>query len=228
MMGIDFPLIFDSMWPLIMGLQVTLKLLFGAIVIGFACALVMALMRVTPILKWPAAAYIYFFRGTPLLVQIFMIYYGLPQVDAVRHSIIWPLLREPLLCMLLALVLNTTAYTAEIIRGGFLGVPKGVREAAYALGLSPLQTFWTVTLPLAFRLALPAYGNEMVSLLKSTALASAVTLLDVTGVARTIVARSFSPYEIFISAAIIYLAVTQLMQLAIQKFERHLNRHMTR
>ncbi|CAM5765720.1 nopaline transport system permease protein NocM [Labrys miyagiensis] len=227
-MGIDFQLILDSLGPLLLGLEITLELLFGAIVIGFACGLAMALLRLMPILKWPAAAYIYFFRGTPLLVQIFMIYYGMPQLGFVRHSVLWPILREPQWCMLLALVLNTTAYTAEILRGGFLGVSKGLREAGLALGLTRPQVFIKITFPLALRLALPAYGNEMVSLLKSTALASTITLLDVTGVARTIVARSFAPYEIFISAAVIYLALTGVIQRAVGVIETRLNRYLKR
>lgn len=224
----DLSLVLDSIWPLITGLRVTLGLLFGAVVIGFVCGLLLALMRMSRLMRWPAAAYIYFFRGTPLLVQIFVIYYGLPQLEWVRHSIFWPIMREPFWCMLIALVLNTTAYSAEIIRGGFLGVPKGVREAAVALGLKPLQTFYKVTMPLAIRLALPAYGNEIISLLKSTALASTVTLLDVTGVARTIVARTFSPYEIFISAAIIYLILTRIIQKLLEVTELRLNRYMQR
>lgn len=224
----DLSLVLDSIWPLIMGLRVTLGLLFGAVVIGFVCGLLLALMRMSRLMRWPASAYIYFFRGTPLLVQIFVIYYGLPQLEWVRHSIFWPIMREPFWCMLIALVLNTTAYSAEIIRGGFLGVPKGVREAAVALGLKPLQTFYKVTMPLAIRLALPAYGNEIISLLKSTALASTVTLLDVTGVARTIVARTFSPYEIFISAAIIYLILTRIIQKLLEVTELRLNRYMQR
>jgi len=227
-MGIDFQLILDSLGPLLLGLEITLELLFGAIVIGFACGLAMALLRLMPILKWPAAAYIYFFRGTPLLVQIFMIYYGMPQLGFVRHGVLWPILREPQWCMLLALVLNTTAYTAEILRGGFLGVSKGLREAGLALGLTRPQVFIKITFPLALRLALPAYGNEMVSLLKSTALASTITLLDVTGVARTIVARSFAPYEIFISAAVIYLALTGVIQRAVGVIETRLNRYLKR
>ncbi len=227
-MGIDIPLILDSIQPLLFGQWITLELLIGAVVICFACSLAMALLRLLPFVKWPAAVYIYFFRGTPLLVQIFMIYFGMPQLGFVRHSILWPFLREPQWCMLLALVLNTTAYTGEILRGGFLGVPNGVREAGFALGLTRLQVFLTITFPLAIRMSLPAYGNEVVSLLKSTALASTVTLLDVTGVARTIVARTFSPYEIFISAAVIYLVLTALIQKTVGMVEVHLNRYLER
>ncbi len=227
-MSFDFPLVWENLPVLLGGLGMTLKLLVGAIVLGFVCAVAMALLRTLPIVKWPAAAYIYFFRGTPLLVQLFMIYYGLPQMDWVRESILWPIMREPFWCMLIALVLNTTAYSAEIIRGGFLGISKGMHEAAFALGLSTPQKFFHITMPLALRLALPAYGNEMVSLLKSTALASTITLLDVTGIARTVVARTFAPYEIFLLAAAIYLVITAVLQKSTGLIELRLNRFTKR
>lgn len=227
-MSFDFELVRDSIPALLGGLDITLKLLVGSVVFGFVLGLLLALARSMPLLRWPAAAYVYFFRGTPLLVQIFMIYYGLPQLDAVRHSIIWPIMREPFWCMLIALVLNTTAYSAEIIRGGFLGVSKDMHEAAFALGLSKPQKFFFITMPLAMRLAMPAYGNEIVSLLKSSALASTVTLLDVTGVARTIVARSFAPYEIFLLAAIIYLVITTSIQKLLGLVEFRLGRFTRR
>ncbi|MGO4816384.1 ABC transporter permease subunit, partial [Cupriavidus sp. 2MCAB6] len=139
--------------------------------------------------------------GTPILVQIFIIYHGLPQLDFVRESVLWPVLREPFGCCVVALSLNSSAYISEILRGGVLGVDKGVNEAARALGLSAPQRFIYVVTPIAVRLALPAYSNEFISMMKATALASTVTLLDITGVARTIVSNTFAPFEIFIAAA---------------------------
>ncbi len=163
-------------------------------------------------LSFPAQVYIYIFRGTPILVQIFIIYYGLPQFGFIRGSIFWPILREPMGCAIVALSLNTGAYVSEILRGGVLAVGKGLIEAGSALGMSAYQKFVYITAPIATRIALPAYSNDVISLLKSTALASTITIADMTGIARTIVANTYAPYEIFISLAIVYLIFTFILQ----------------
>jgi polar amino acid transport system permease protein len=211
-MNFDTDLILRSLPLVAAGLGVTLKLLVFSSLLGVALAVATLLMRLSGrrFLSWPAQAYIYFFRGTPILVQIFIIYYGLPQFDVIRSSIFWPILREPFGCCVLALGLNSGAYVSEILRGGVLGVDKGLHEAGKALGLSAPQRFIYVTAPIAIRLSLPAYSNEFISTLKATALASTVTLMDVTGVARTLVSETYAPYEIFTSAAIIYLAAAWL------------------
>lgn len=208
-MNLDGDLILRSLPLVAEGLGITLKLLVYSALLGIVLAVATLLMRLSGrwFLSWPAQAYIYFFRGTPILVQIFIIYYGLPQFDFIRSSIFWPILREPFGCCVLALGLNSGAYVAEILRGGVLGVDKGLTEAGKALGLSAPQRFIYVTAPIAIRLSLPAYGNEFISTLKATALASTVTLMDVTGVARTLVSETYAPYEIFISAAAVYLVV---------------------
>jgi polar amino acid transport system permease protein len=177
-------------------------------------------------LSAPAAVYIYVFRGTPILVQIFVIYYGLPQFELIRESIFWPILREPFGCCVVALSLNSGAYVSEILRGGVLGVEKGVLEAASAVGLSKRQRFIYITTPIAVRLAIPAYSNDTISMLKATALASTVTLLEVTGVARTIVAETFAPYEIFIAAAIIYVTLASMFQKGFGLFEKRMSRYV--
>jgi octopine/nopaline transport system permease protein len=227
-MSFDVPLMLQNFPRLLEGLSTTLSLLGFSLVFGLALALVTSFARNTRWLSWPAEAYVYFFRGTPLLVQLFMIYFGLPQAEFIRTGPFWPFLREPFWCMCLALSLNNGAYVAEIIRGGLLGVGKGLKEACWALGLSRLHRLRFITTPIILRLCLPAYGNEVVSLLKATALASTVTLLDVTGIARSIVAETFAPYEIFISAALIYLALTFLVQALVSRFEIRLNRHAQR
>ncbi len=135
-----------------------------------------------------------------MLVQLFIIYHGLAQFEAIRNSFLWVFLREPFWCAIIAFSLNVGAYTAEILRGGIQGVDRGLHEAGRALGLKPHQRFIHVTAPIAVRLSLPAYGNEIISFLKGTALVSLITMCDVTGVARTIMARTFAPYEIFLSA----------------------------
>jgi polar amino acid transport system permease protein len=171
-------------------------------------------------------AYIYIFRGTPILVQIFIIYYGLPQLELVRESILWPILREPFGCAIVALSLNTGAYVSEIFRGGVLGVDRGLTEAAAALGLSARQRFIYITAPIAIRLSLPAYSNDVVSLMKSTALASTITLLDMTGIARTIVAETYAPYEVFLSLMVIYLIMTWMIQRSFGWIEKRMSRHV--
>jgi polar amino acid transport system permease protein len=175
-----------------------------------------------------AQVYIYVFRGTPILVQIFIIYYGLPQFEAIRESMFWHILREPTGCAILALTLNTGAYVSEILRGGVLSVDKGLLEAGSALGMSARQKFIYITTPLAARLSLPAYSNDVISLLKSTALASTITITDMTGIARTIVADTYAPYEVFISLAIVYIIFTFGLQKLFGVIERYLGRYTKR
>jgi polar amino acid transport system permease protein len=225
-MSFDLALILDSVPKLLDGIELTLQLLllsalFGTFLGVLTCA---ARLSGSPLLRWPAWLYITLFRGTPLLVQIFIIYYGLAQFEAIRDSFLWTFLREPYWCAILAFALNTGAYTGEIFRGGVQGVDKGLTEAAWALGLNRWHRLRYILAPIALRLSLPAYGNDMISLLKGTALASTITLLDITGVARNIVAKTFAPYEIFISAAIVYLCMTWVIQRLVAWAEWRLNR----
>ena len=229
-MTFDFPLILSSLPKILQGLGLTLNLMFTSLAIGLVLAVAILLMRLSgkPWLVGPTKAYIYFFRGTPLLVQLFVIYYGAPQFGFIRHSVLWVVFRDPYWCSVLALSLNTAAYVSEILRGGVLGVDKGVIEAGKALGLTRFQRATRITAPLAVRLALPAYSNEVVSMMKSTALASTVTLMEMTGVARTIVAQTFAPYEIFIAAMIIYLVLVWIIQTVFARVETRANRHIRR
>jgi len=212
------------------GFGVTLQLLVVSGLLGLILAILLLLMRLSGkfYLDWVAQVYIYIFRGTPILVQIFIIYYGLPQFEAIRDSVFWHILREPTGCAILALTLNTGAYVSEILRGGVLGVDKGLLEAGSALGMSARQKFIYITTPLATRLALPAYSNDVISLLKSTALASTITITDMTGIARTIVADTYAPYEVFISLAIVYMIFTFGIQKLFGVFERYLGRYARR
>lgn len=227
-MSFDIALVFDSIPKMLEGIGLTLELLFLSTSIGLILAVITLLMRISGrrFLAWPAMAYIYVFRGTPILVQIFVIYYGLPQFDLIRESIFWAILREPFGCMVVALSLNAGAYVSEILRGGLLGVDRGLHEAGKALGMSAPQRFIYITTPIAVRLAIPAYSNDFISMLKATALASTVTLLDMTGVARTIVAQTFAPYEIFIAAAMIYMVMTWFIQRGFGLFERRMSRYV--
>lgn len=226
----DLALIVDALPKMLMGIGLTFQLLILSAVLGLALATVLMLMRISGkwYLSWPAQVYIYVFRGTPILVQIFIVYYGFPQFEFIRDSIFWPIFRDPFGCAIVALTLNTGAYVSEILRGGVLGVDRGVLEAGEALGLSKSQRFIYLTTPIATRLALPAYGNDIISLLKSTALASTITLMDMTGIARTIVAQTYAPYEVFISLAIVYMILTFFIQRLMARIERYLGRYTVR
>jgi len=227
-MNLDIQLIIESIPKMLTGIGVTLQLLVLASLLGLALAVLLLLMRLSGrwYLSLPAFAYAYFFRGTPILVQIFVIYHGLPQFEFIRNSMFWPILREPFGCATLALTLNSGAYVSEILRGGYLGVERGLHEAGMALGLSRRHRFIYVSTPIAIRLAIPAYSNDFISMLKATSLASTITLLDMTGVARTIVAQTFSPYEIFIATALIYLVMTAIFQRGFGLFEKRMSRYV--
>jgi len=226
----DFALIADSIPKMLTGFWMTFELWFLSAVLGMALAIILLLMRISG--RWylfsPAMIYIYIFRGTPILVQIFIIYHGMPQLEFVRESMFWPILREPFGCAILALTLNTGAYVSEILRGGVLGVDRGLKEAGAALGLSATHRFIYITTPIAIRLALPAYSNDIISLMKSTALASTITLLDMMGIARTIVAETYAPYEVFISVMVIYLVITWAIQRTFTWLEKRMSRHVRR
>lgn len=227
-MGLDLILILESLPRLLAGAQTTLMLFLTSLAAGTALSFAIVLLRLSGVLvlSWAAFGYTYFFRSTPVLVQIFIVYYGAPQFDFIRDTPLWELFREPFFCLWLALTLNIAARVAEVLRGGFMGVPKGLKEAASALGLHARQRFVYITAPLAIRLSLPAYSNEMVSAIKATSLASTVTLLDITGIARTIVAETFAPYEIFLSAALFYIFMTWVIQASVARVEQHLNRNL--
>ena len=217
---LNLALMWESVPDLLGGLLVTLELTVLSLIFGMALALPLAALRTAPsrILWMPVYGYITFFRGTPLLVQIFLIYYGTGQFDWIRETPLWPLLRQAYWCAILAFSLNTAAYTAEILRGAIEAVPRGEIEAGSALGMSRWLVFRLISLPRAFRLALPAYGNEIILVIKSSSLASTITLLDITGVARTLVAHTYAPYEVFLVAGALYLllvlATTRLLALA--------------
>jgi octopine/nopaline transport system permease protein len=209
----DIAFTLETLRTLAGGIPLTLRLAATALALGSVLALALALMRLSGIavLDWVARLYVFLFRGTPLLVQIFLIYYGLGQFREVRTSFLWPMLREPYWCAILALMLNTAAYSSEIMRGGLLSVPHGQIEAARALGMSRLLLFWRITLPLAIRQALPGYGNEMISMVKATSLASIITLMEITGLAAKIISETYRAIEVFVAAGVIYLAINFLL-----------------
>lgn len=198
-------------FPLYMsGLGVTLQLLVTSLLCGLALALPLAVVR-TVSRGWASRtvwAYTYVFRGTPMLVQLFLVYYGLAQFETVRESWAWPWLSSASFCAWLTFTLNTAAYTTEIIAGSIRALPAGEIEAAKSLGMGRALMLRRVVLPAALRRALPAYGNEAIFMLHGTALASIVTLLDITGAAREVNSKYYLPFEAFITAGAFYFVLT--------------------
>jgi arginine/ornithine transport system permease protein len=225
---VDWTVIADNLPAFADGLKVCLLLLAISVGTGFVLSLPLAVARVSPRswLAGPVWAYTYVFRGTPLLVQLFIVYYGLAQFEAVRESLLWPLLREAWFCAWLAFALNTTAYTTEIFAGALRATPAGEVEAARAYGLSGWTLYRRILLPSALRRALPQYSNEVVGMMHATAIASTVTLVDITRVARDVYANHLLPVEAFGTAAVIYFVLTfalvGLFKLLEHRFLRHL------
>jgi His/Glu/Gln/Arg/opine family amino acid ABC transporter permease subunit len=209
---------------LMQGATLTLELVAIAVLAGLILAIPLGIARTSK--NWYISglpyAYIFFFRGTPLLVQLFLVYYGLAQFDAVRESSLWPYLRSPFWCAAVTMTLHTAAYIAEILRGALQAIPKGEIEAARALGMSHNKALVHIMLPRAARIGLPAYSNEVILMLKASSLASTVTLLELTGMARTIIARTYLPVEIFFAAGMFYLAMSFVLVQAFKLLERWL------
>ena len=215
-------------WPrYLSGAWLTIQLVVISAILGLLLAVPVALARLSrnPALRGAATAYSLFFRGTPLLVQIFLVYFGLGQFGFIRSSFLWPFLREAYVCALITFVLNTAAYSAEVVRGGILAVPKGEIEAARACGMSTFATYRLVILPRAFSIVLPAYSNEVIILMKGTALASTITLLELMGEAQLISSRTYKPIQVFAIAGIIYYALTLVISWIFRWLEARYNRY---
>ena len=231
-MNWNWQIIFDSIPALLSGSLITMQLVVISGVIGLFFGLILALLRLSKS-WWVQAlpfAYIFFFRGTPLLVQIFLIYYGLSQFEGIRNSWLWePVLSQPYWCAIIAFTLNTSAYIAEIIRGAIQSIPVGELEAADAIGMSKWQKLTRITLPRAFGIVLPAYSNEVIFMLKGSALASTIALMDmeITGVVRTISARTYTLIELFFAAGVLYLLLSWVVLFIFQLLEKKLNNHAT-
>ncbi len=222
-MDIEFTL--EHLPKLLKATTLTIQLTFLSLFFGVFVGIFFAILRTSKnkIFFYISYYYSYVLRGTPLLVQIFIIYFGLAQLEWVRESFLWIFLKEPYSCAILAFTLNTGAYSSEIFRSAFETINKGVVEAAEGLGLNKVNTFFKIKLPIAIRQSLPAYGNEMILMLKGTSLASTVTLLDLTGVAKHIISTTFRPVEVFIVAGSIYLLMTFLIHNFIKFLEKRYN-----
>lgn len=225
----DFTPILENYTLYLDGLVTTVKLVFLSLVIGLVMAVPLAVMRTSSnlMLNGPVWAFTYFFRGTPLLVQMFMIYYGLGQWQLmIDLSQEWTFLRDAYWYALFAFTLNTCAYTTEIFRGAIEGMPYGEIEAARACGMSKFQTYRRIILPSAFRRALPAYSNEVIFMLHGSVVASTITIQDLLGVGRWLNGRYYLAYEGFITAAVLYLIIVLLVSRGFRLWESRWLRHL--
>ncbi len=218
----DFELMISSFPKLLNAAMITLKLLSISLIIGLFIGLLFAILRLNKnvFVNKFAYGYSYLFRGTPLLVQIFIIYFGLGQIEYLRSTFLWVVLKEPYWCAIIAFALNTGAYTSEILRSAFQTIKPGIIEAGKSLGVSSKIIFYKIQIPIAIRQSLPAYGNEIILMMKGTSLASTVTLMDLTGVAKYIISTTFRPVEVFIVAGGIYLFMTFVIHNLIKFLEK--------
>ena len=218
----DLELMANSFPKLLNAAVITLKLLSASLIIGLFVGLFFAILRLNKniFINRFAYGYSYIFRGTPLLVQIFIIYFGLGQIEYLRSTVLWVILKEPYWCAIIAFALNTGAYTSEILRSAFQTIKPGIIEAGKSLGISNKIIFYKIQIPIAIRQSLPAYGNEIILMMKGTSLASTVTLMDLTGVAKYIISTTFKPIEVFIVAGGIYLFMTFIIHNVIKFLEK--------
>jgi len=221
-------LIVKNFFIVLSGLDNTLLLLLISLPLGFVIALIFAIGRVSKIklLSQIVASYIFVIRGTPLLVQIYLIYFGLGSIKFIRESFLWYALKEPFWCGVIALTINTVAYGAEIFRGGIQSIDKGQVESGLSLGFSRFLLLRKIILPIAIRKVLPSYGNELILMVKATSLVSLTTYMEMTGLARKIMAKTFAPVEAFIAAGILYLFLNFLMVQFVKYLEWKYNPHL--
>ncbi len=225
---IDWAIVREMLPAFWHGLQMTLLLLVTSAVAGLVLSVPLSVARSarSPWARWPVFGFTFVIRGTPLLVQLFILYYGLPQFGVIRNSALWPLLRDPWFCAWAAFTLNTTAYTTEIFAGAIRTTPAGEIEAARAMGLTRAQVFRDVFWPGAWRRALPQYGNEIIQLMHATALASTVTIVEILRVGRDVYTNYLKIPESFGMAAVFYLALTLVLAGLFRLLERHFLRHL--
>lgn len=217
----------DTLFHYWEGMVTTVQLVFLSLIIGLIIAVPLAVLRTNR--RWwlsgPVWLYTYLFRGTPLLIQLYIIYYGVAQIPGIQQTFWWVIFRDPFYPALLAFTLNTAAYTTEIFRGALAATPKGEIEAAKAYGMSWFLRLRRIVIPSAARRAVQAYSNEVIFMLHASAIASVVTIVDLTGAARNIYSRFYAPFEAFIFVALLYMLLTFALVFAFRKLENHLLRH---
>ena len=224
----DINLMITSLPKLLSATVVTLKLLSLSLFFGLFIGLLFAILRLNKniFINKFAYGYSYVFRGTPLLVQIFIIYFGLGQIEYFRSTFLWVVFKEPYWCAIIAFALNTGAYTSEILRSAFQTIKPGIIEAGKSLGISNKVIFYKIQIPVAIRQSLPAYGNEIILMVKATSLVSLTTYMEMTGIARSIMYKTFAPVEAFIAAGSIYLFLNFLVVQFIKFLEWKHNPHL--
>jgi arginine/ornithine transport system permease protein len=218
----DFSIIINEYQFYLEGLWTTTWLVTLSLLIGLCIAIPVGILRGSDnkLIKFPIWAFMYFFRGSPLLVQLFIIYYGAAQFEWLRESWMWEFFQEAWFCALLAFTLNTGAYTAEIVRGVISTMPKGELEAAKAYGMNKWQTLRRITLPNSMRRGLPAYSNEVIFMIHGSAIAGIVTIVDITGAARVVNARYYAPFEAYLAAAGLYMCLTFSVIFVFKQWEK--------
>ena len=221
-------LIFINFLHILKALDQTLLLLLASLPIGFILSLIFALGRVSKnkFLSKTIEYYIFIIRGTPLLVQIYLIYFGLGSIKVIRDSFLWIILKEPFWCGVLALTINTVAYGSEIFRGGIQAVSQGQIESGKSLGFTRIGLLRKIIFPIALRRVIPTYGNELILMVKATSLISLTTYMEMTGVARRLMAITWAPVEAFLAAGILYLFLNFLMVQFIKYLEWKYNPHL--
>jgi len=227
----DFELIASTFPRMLAVLDKTLILAASSLAIGFFLAIGLAVASLSrfAVARSLVAGYVYVFRSTPLLVQLFLIYYGSGQFRHAFEAVgLWALFKDAWFCAIFALTLNTAAYSCMIIRGGLQSVPWGQVEAARAVGMSSVLAFRRIVFPIAIRQALPAYSNEMILMVKATSLASTITIIEMTGTAKNIISATYRPVEVFLVAGAFYLTINFLITRAVQALEIWLNPHQRR
>jgi arginine transport system permease protein len=198
---------------LLSGLSITLLLMVASIAVGFilAIAMTIACMSDRFFVRKPVELFVFFIRGTPLLVQLFLLYYGTGQFEWIRESAAWFILRSPMACAIISLSINTACYTSVLLKGAIHSVPKNEIAACEALGMSKWLALRRIILPRALRIALPAYSNEVIIVLKCTSLASTITLLDLMGITQQLITQTSETVEWYITAGVIYLALNAVI-----------------
>lgn len=204
------------------GTVLTLILMLSSLALALVLATLMTMVLYSENvwLKKPVNLLIFFIRGTPLLVQIFLLYYGAGQFAWLRASPLWYILREPMSCAIIALSVNSACYTTIIFQGAIQSVPENEAAACAALGMSRWQAFWRIIFPRALRLAMPACSNEVLMILKGTSLASTITLLELMGVTQQLIARTYAPAGFYLAAGMLYLALNGLIMLIFRMLDK--------
>lgn len=220
-MRMDLDLVRENWALFATGLWTTAWLVTLSLILGGVAAIPLALAQAYRVrmLGRISAVYSYAIRGTPVLIQVYLLYYGLAQFEVVRESIFWPVLKNAQYCALIGFAMNSAAYTSEILRGAIVAVPSGVSEAATALGLSRRKAIWLVVLPLAIRRSLPAYSNEVIFMIHASVIASTITVVDILGAGRQLNSTYYVIYEGFVTAAVLYMMLVLVVSVLFRMLE---------